>query len=786
MNCNYCNFNFEQLKMRLTIDHQRVRENRLPLYCPACGTQVDLDLQAHRIFTHEGRFYVWEPRHQISIGELILSIPGERMRTLSVEAICYRRIAVFRQLDGRISIPRWPIKKEYLHLIDIGWEASPEVIDNVYQAELSVRGYGRHFVRLPIRIYEGAHLVLWPNVRYRPWKRYFLRFKADAQNRIWIYARCREGEDWVPVEKFAADQSTRYACLDSRPEYIAIECEGDEGGIWVIEPADQEYPDVTRYLAVDFGTSNTFIAVSQAEGARPLPVRDCNLYIIRGLELPTVVDFADTWPPHRGFGRDGAIFSSEILTREILNRVRACARDIPQWKPVEDYGIPGAGVEIRYREDEHIIAGFKWREMIRDDILRQYAEDIRERYLEFLLLFALAQLAVGEGIGKTVTVYFSYPLAFSDAERESFNEALQAVAHRISEWTGIQEINGRVTCELRVDEARAAAMTGGTPSADYVAALYVDIGGGSTDIALARIKHGQQTQSYIYVTSFKYAGDGLVQALEGRFLNVNVNQFQRQVRERGIEGMRRIGNVFQHERIIERKTNYFYSYLLEFIARLLAAHIVTGEWSEGLDEVERNFVQENGYWVAFYPLGMGWGFGHFIDGLYTNGIFPEQLQSRVDEILRNHFHRDDYVPRVRITGQLLPGNPKSFVAFGLLARMDQQGQQDEQRYRSILGWTVRVGMNWTAEWFLPAVNPVGGERHRRLPAGQIDCPERDPTGLTFPRHLPSPHDLDRGLNQTRQYLNDCRGGGSGAEWFRKSPFEVLMEKLFQPKLRDLV
>lgn len=853
LQCRGCGFNFEELK--LTLEAQKLlgeevnglRENSIRLYCPACGRESWLDLRSYGIFyrEEERKLYRWRSatttlradEYQINIGDMVLKIPRERMELISVEKICYPAVPVFRQRDGTtFSIPKWPVKKEYLSFIDTERDVTPEIVEDQYRLQLYLKGVETpERITLPLvpvqygkaaqgenAVFKGVHLVLWPNIRYRDWKRYFLRFGCAAEHvgdiinhfrnvKIFAYASQELGaqkRDWIPVDKIALDGYTRFGCVESRPQWIAVEFESrgqvEGGGIWAIDRAEAPYPNHILTLAVDFGTSNTFIGwininVQPGEAReQPIPIESCDQFIIHGSDLPTSLDFADTWPPRRGFGRDHALLPSEILTRERLSELRRDPTAIERWKPVVDYGIPSSGLEVRYPEAEHIIAEFKWRDLIPNEAFRPHARELQIRYLEFLLLFALAQLATKDTVGNGAHVKFSYPLAFSVDDLNSFRMVITEVAQSVRQQTGIA-----ITTEVSMDEARAAASSMQLP-ADYFASLYIDIGGGSSDIALEVYRENlppRERRHYTYICSFQYAGSGLVHALAASdclMPNYDLGKFRRVIREVGqVAELMRSGNVFHPHRInaIRGKTVYFYSYLMEFIARLLAAHILTGEWAEGLTE-EQQRLAKRGYLVALYPFGNGWGFGRFIDPRYARDVFSQQLKVRANQILdeaRRQQKEWEDVPSLDIRGQDLPiADPKWAVAIGLLRVADQQaGEGEEERwsYRTILGWTTRVGTSRKIPWYLPVTDRANPwiferslKREEELPFNPIfDCPEDE--WPTFPSGLPTPHELDRDLNQTRRHLNACYQ--QGANWFVQSPFHILLEKLFKPALGRL-
>jgi hypothetical protein len=106
--------------------------------------------------------------------------------------------------------------------------------------------------------------------------------------------------------------------------------------------------------------------------------------------------------------------------------------------------------------------------------------------------------------------------------------------------------------------------------------------------------------------------------------------------------------------------------------------------------------------------------------------------------------------------------------------------------RTILGWTTQVGQGRRVPWYREVE-----EGNSSPPTGEASIPTNATVGFpedewpSFPAELPSPTELDEGLKATRQYLSQIVTSGNERLWFVESPFHVLMEKLFKPKLEEL-
>lgn len=857
-----CNFNYDRLKFTLDYDHVTLQDDQIRLFCPACGRPIERDLKLYQILPRKGKLYRWHTtmtsaQEEISLGNAIkLKVPTGQLVTISSQEICYPAVPVFNNGKGKLAIPTLPVRKEFLAFVDTTQKAEAEIIQDRYHIQLSLKGLDETIpINLPLvpvqsdrpaqaenAVFDGVHLVLWPHVPYKEWNRYFLRFGSSKEQaeklinqyrdvKLYSYAKEKldseeldsNESDWIEVDAIASDRVTRYGCVESRPEWVAMEFESKQsgksigGGVFAIERAEENYPPgYMPIVAFDYGTSNTFIAwqdinVKDGDRERPLPIHSCEKFIISGDDLPSAVDFADTWPPREGVGRSKALLPSEILTRENLKELRMRPEDIERWKPVVNYGIPSGGLKVGYDEAEHIIAEFKWQGMIQDEAFRPKYQDLQKRYLEFLLLFGMAQLANKGLMGKTADVRFSYPLAFSQEDIGNFTKVLESVCRTVTKQTGISFIKreAKVSMEegkahsplLPSDEARAAASSVGKLSSAFSALLYVDIGGGSTDIALEVVgDESEKRHGYTSIASFQYAGSGLASAFaEGNCLkpDVDLNQFRRCIREVGqVRELMKMGTVFHPNKTnpINSKTHYFYSYLVEFLSRLLAAHIINGEWDEGLNVKEIELVKREGYLVALYALGNGWGFGDLIDQKYARDVFSRSLSDRANGILREAMEQEgvpEGLPRVMVQGEELRlADPKGAVAIGLLKGSSEQvSNGDEWAFRTIVGWTTQVGRTRKVPWYRPITNRAATkpEKEEALPPNpNLDC--REDEWPLFPPRLPAPHSLDRDLNKTRRFLLDPdMGCVQGRQlWFTQSPFHVLLERLFKPKLKELI
>lgn len=856
MICDQCRFDLEKLDVTLKWKETKKEDGQIVLFCPFCRERVPLDLKREGVFLAKDpkgpgdKIYRWKGQKssgladdRIEKGHLVVELERRDLETLDLKSICYPKVAVFRNkgVTG-FSAPKSPVQKDFLKLVDIEKSGVPRFREEIseYEVDIFVRGieevetYRCQALAVDTRDVKGgagklipdSYLAYWPKLEFRDWKRYFVRFGGPGSRvkqqgvgaktvEVWAGSRKTPqalSPGWVSLSRKDGEEGDLVACVENRPNWVSVEYKNPSGeivggGIWEIEDDGlTAYPESSLIsgMAVDFGTSNTFIAYSEAENPKALPVVNCTGFVFADSALHTPPNVPDTWPPERGFGTLHTSLPSEILTKRPLDLLAREPDSVRSWCPVVDFGIPTGSGDVLYSEKDHTIGEFKWQESVTSEAFRGMYQDLQQQYLEFLLLFACAQLGTISRLQRKISLKFSYPLAFSEHERDAFADTVKRAAEAVAAQTGIQ----LYVEDLLVDEAQAAARAAVGPSSR--ADLYLDIGGGSTDIAflMRKEKDSVVKPEYAYIDSVRYAGAALLKALDsGRCLQPDLPKFRRLLREEGdVVRLQKRGNVFLPAKLdfTRRKTGFFYAFLREYVARLLAAHMVTGEWEKGRDPAEIKKIREgqDGYTVALYPFGNGWGFGNVIAERYPASRFVDSLSERVEEIVQEEIRarqaqgepKSIEIPKVRIQAMdLEKKDPKSVVAFGLLTASGGRGpeyfkgcMENWSRFRTIVGCTTQVGSFRSIPWHVSISDGRAPEGQDQIPPGaQLDCPDK--MGPSFPASLAdySPHELDRDLAKTRPKLAKCLSSVQEAGWFVKSPLQVLLEELFKPSLERI-
>lgn len=510
---------------------------------------------------------------------------------------------------------------------------------------------------------------------------------------------------------------------------------------------------------------------------------------------------------------------------------------IDQWDFGIHFGVPAADVTPKFDESLHTLGEIKWSAMLqrREPLYAPKVQQLQAHYITSVLMMAYVRAAaVSTNAAPTANVIYSHPMSFGH-ELEHLTESMKIVQERLTDLTGIDW-----NISAGVDESAAAAKNAGDTHSDVL--VYVDMGGGSTDIAV-KVALPNDKWSVVYLTSVIYGGTAIVNGYAGESRSgkgssclagkTTTDMLRRRIREStSTKAVLSDPTLFKHESVVKRRTAHFYGYIIEYIARILAAGI--------LDQRFKTF--EGGVWkfkeelkFDFFFLGNGWGFY----GLTANE--PEQalasaIYVRMRELVKGE--KSDYAKAVKrgmtiaeapVTPKLhgMP-HPKAAVAVGVLkAEKDKKLQSStaEDLRSGIVGWPTTADgkeIPWYAYYSRrgkggPAIPPCcvkaksGGlsmddddEPAVAVAADGAPTPDYYSPLATNPRlnwepgaapslpvHLTpisdpaSPEDsLDPDLNATRGSLkSECSPNDAG--WFAKGPYEVLLEKLFAEKLGEI-
>jgi hypothetical protein len=250
----------------------------------------------------------------------------------------------------------------------------------------------------------------------------------------------------------------------------------NERGILFFTPLKERTGANKAALAVDFGTSNSCLAY-KLEGSKPLPlIFTLSPTMLWGepplLENPGFIPFK--WGGTKGY------FPTILFSRKNADFTGVTANNI------EARHLFATDIPMLHKEMENIIfnsapdtwdihTDLKWH----PDPKRPWA---RPAFLGVLLLYAQAELFFRHQV-KINKYVFTFPLAFLDHEQTQFHEQTQSVIGCIRKL-GYGTDDGTYTYDDKTDESTAIAKSVDASTNKSVVEVFVDIGGGTTDIAI--------------------------------------------------------------------------------------------------------------------------------------------------------------------------------------------------------------------------------------------------------------------------------------------------------------
>ncbi|MCC6649129.1 MAG: hypothetical protein IT374_26615 [Polyangiaceae bacterium] len=675
----------------------------------------------------------------------------DTLGSIEPREVCYARVPAFVDEGGKLVVPPVPVRPEYFDVIDVPalkeqLARGPigEVIGAQYQVTLPLRGLSTPVtVMLQLHLPEdGApskenafrevNLRVWPNVKLSDWRYYLVGAASSgplgdallSERRLRVWVRAAADEEWVEVDQVQRQGTACSRVLGSRPAWVVMElvdpARADRaaslaGGMFAVPDATTTTSKETVVgMGLDFGTSNTCVALTgamtkQQAGPELVPEvseTDWNLYLVRGGPESTAPAGPDLWPPPRGFGPRRDLFPSELLFSRNKRDTASGLAAVDGWRFGRDFGIPAAGVTPGYAEDEYTLGDFKWTDLLRQraSTYAPHTASLQAHYISTVLTLSYVRAAIASGqAARTVNVVYSYPMAFTDPDLQILRAGAHLAQTLLRDTTGLEW-----TIDEGADESTAAARNAGDPGANIL--VYLDMGGGSSDIGVKQEVRNEEWET-VFLTSVAYAGGDLLSAFVGRAQpngatpssclagKTTIDVLRRRVRE-STTAKEVLGDptLFKatFSSVVEKRTRHFYGYLLEYVARLLAAGFLDQRFhcvgAEGKKEAT----------IAFYFLGNGWRFSG-VSGPGFETVLAQQVFDRMMELLKSE--RTEYAKGVRrsmptpdrlrhVVGAMGRGggvpHPKAAVALGVLAGQSR-GQASMGEPRSgILGWTTKV------------------------------------------------------------------------------------------------
>jgi len=877
-----CGFTLDQLSARATVD--TIEDAGLDISCPVCGSQLELRFASLGIVTRgkgpQTKYVRWNvggaARASNRVEAGLFQLTFKSLGTIEPREICYPQVPAFQQEDGTVAVPTLPVQREFFDCVDTPrleqmWKDGHRatVVGGEYHIDLPLYGLDDPFpIQLqlmthrpsgerPKREFSGVSLRVWPNLPIAEWKHHLVGMSAVGEGseyllaptpRVRLFTRGAEAEGWS--RNSTSVQREGHAALvaaDERPRWIDLEIGAEVkpfsdqdtltgGGIFYVPPSNQTAAGEIE-IGLDFGTSNTCLAIKGEilPGSRDrnhlLPVapeEEWSFFLVRG--GPEARDHVgpDLWPSPVGFGRKDDLYPSELLfSRKRVAQSQALV-NIDQWRYGLDFGTPPADVRPEFLEADYLLGDFKWTHMLQRiaPSFAQKTAKLQAQYLAGILMNSYARIAAKwEQYPSSVKVYYSYPMSYQESDLATLEEAEGMATAILQEATGLDWQLSRGH-----DESTAAAASGGDPGATV--AVYLDMGGGSTDIAV-KLERKPDKWETVWANSVQYAGMSLLDAYCGEDEHkvtcclagsTTVDVLRRRVREAiNVSEVFGDSTLFDTAKlaVTRNRTTHFYGYVVEYIARLLAAGFLDQRFKLEDQEGDRRFPDK--LVIAMYLLGNGWRFDGWLfpdfHQALVDTVFKRMMQLVMEEKgeyaeeIRSQLANTKVRPRVKEL-QEIP-HEKAAVAIGLLTEeaRRQVPTTPAGGESGILGWTTTVNGNLEVPWFAtydrsgpnrpPA--PTAGERTAEVEysfGGSTETaadngPETpwyqdlhnpsldwDKTPPRFPTEIESPFDLDANLDRTRGTLRS-RCADKGNRWFTKGPYEVLLEKLFASALRTI-
>jgi len=624
--------------------------------------------------------------------------------------------------------------------------------------------------------FRGVSVRLWPNLK-RPthaWRYYLASVQVANEDGMNLFAQGRmfrarmlvppSDPDGRPasetqMELIPLDQETGRegdshptgyvgASRKGRPAWVSVEFyntptagggrpEPLGGGLLPVSPAVDATASETWSLGIDFGTSNTVVAVKRRDGTMqcvaPERGKDrtpTTQYLVDG-GPQTLFRGLDLWPGGEWSGPYRDLLPSELGSVKRWTDV-ASESAITNLAFGRDFGVPLRGA-VGTTSSEYVVSEFKWLRAVEKDksalARREVVQALQSRFLESaLLMTSAALLAEDEVAPRTVNVNYSFPLAFDEGDLDTLRRAAEDAAQGLKALTGADYLFPPTPL---LDEAQAAA--GNTPS-DKMFRVYLDLGGGSLEVLVddTLARNGQQGHAglhpHVFSTSLFFGGSVYLRSLlgaaegdrRGSCVMPAVGSYTRlasTVRQ-SPSGKALLDSPHviaeQRKTTAERRARVYIGYIVELVARVLAGvclehgRSVTGaidlshnrlftlattpngrRWILG---TQRGPAQKRAVEFSLVLLGNGWGFGDIVrDGMKTvEQMMAQRVYERLMELVRGvEIAREIgdgeltlLDPRLSIdVSYVLPAegtHRKAAVALGLLAA--HHTSEDAQRF----------------------------------------------------------------------------------------------------------
>ena len=332
---------------------------------------------------------------------------------------------------------------------------------------------------------------IWPFLRTPGWKAYYTYYDNSGDENIYLHPyvwNSQTNPKMIPVTLATPEQRAEVTRTRAYPEAMTATYKGEESGILLLQTPPAAVPTGQEWrVGIDFGTTGTtvFAASSQMGDGHALPFEP-------RLQAITVEPPTFQGSTYRRFlpalAEDGgsllSIFHDFNVSKpdqanaiQPLTEGRICfIQNAESFRASE----PGISTNMKWGNDQDRARG--------------------EAFLQQLTLQIAAEAAASGA--RSISWRFSFPTAFSDHELNAFGNIWEKIIARCEDDTGIRALTHNELRYKRKNEslATAHAFRKTEKAAPQQGAIFVDIGGGTTDIAI------WQGSKQLSQSSFRFAG----------------------------------------------------------------------------------------------------------------------------------------------------------------------------------------------------------------------------------------------------------------------------------------
>ena len=334
--------------------------------------------------------------------------------------------------------------------------------------------------RLPV-------LEVWPDFRMSDWKAYYTYFRKAGQNTFYAepLSETNETPDSCSLKENRGNIETKISRTTAFPKAMictykdAQALNHEEAGILLISAQDLLQGSTTWNIGIDFGTSGTTVYKQDPSKGTPESIS----FDDRLLQI-TNSSQADRTNVYREF------FSSRLETTPFFSLFQQHPNSRKK---------SGSGIKLEplldgriyfvenYKLEKDVVSNLKWSPDPEDRIRTR-------AFIEQICIQCAAE-AIHSDV-KEINWNFSYPLAFSQADKANFNTICTNATDACEEITGIQKGIVNFESESIATAKFFADQFGGFADG----AVCIDIGGETSDISI------WQGNTLCWQTSIRFAG----------------------------------------------------------------------------------------------------------------------------------------------------------------------------------------------------------------------------------------------------------------------------------------